>query len=78
MTLSKVDRCTKIYHFLDNDKYVSMRLWSKANIFSALSCKTKKQTQQLSRSSHLKQMDRGHERTTDESTSEIKKQNKTR
>ena len=40
-TLSKFDRCTKIYRFLDRDKYVSMGLSSKANILRVLSCKLK-------------------------------------
>ena len=41
MTLSKFDRCRKICHFLDKNKYVSMGLSSKLNILRVLSCKLK-------------------------------------
>ena len=43
-----------------------------------LTFQTKKQTQKLSCSSHLKQRDTGHESTNDKSTNEVKKQQTTR
>ena len=49
MTLSTCDRCTKIYRFLDWDKYVSMGISSKAKILRVLSCKLKKRNQWLLR-----------------------------
>ena len=41
VTLSKFDRCTKMYHLLDSDKYVSMGMLSKAYILRVLTCKLK-------------------------------------